>query len=58
MQPYEALVLKLHLGCSEIVLYPLQEHPTEINLDYLGYITQPQFSHEEIDLLWNKAEII
>lgn len=46
-------------GCLEIVLSALQEHPIEISLDFLRYIiTQPQFSHEEIDLLWNKAEII
>lgn len=44
--------------CLEMVLSALQEHPIEISLDFLRYITQPQFSHEEIDLLWNKAEII
>lgn len=44
--------------CLEIVLSALQEYPIEISLDFLRYITQPQFSHEEIDLLWNKAEII
>lgn len=34
------------------------QSPIGINLGSLRYITQPHFSCEETDLLWNKDEII